>query len=510
MTNGAATPTRIRMLREIASGPLSATFLAERTRGAIADLVSVKVLRHRTKGDVDRLLKVRDASRELAAIAHPQIVCVEEVARVGELIALISPYVDGIDIQAWTEILRTKGLAVPTKARCEIVLGIASALDAALHTVPPGRSAALGRVHRDIRPSNVMVDREGTLRVLDFATGFTTLAGRGARSGALKMGIIKYMSPGRREGKRGGPSADVYSVGILALELFRGRSLRRLQSHNPAHDRYLSEVVARLVNLGLGSESDELVLRNILLRMVAFDPDARPDVREVVQTFAGLAERARGADLRRFALQNGAPHMPDPRPQPDPELTGVQVLLLDTGSTWDEVPVYDGAEIPDRLRLHAERNAALWEETPHGWKQTGDHADTLEAFFDAEGGPDDDGPLPGAPGFDIALDDPADEDTEPGRLLPEDLLATAPGPPPTLPPIPSPVAAQPEPPAPPEPQAIAPQATAARPTAPRVLPAAAPAPPRASLKWFVLGGVVLAGLVIASGVLVGVLIALAS
>ena len=66
MAHRPATPSRVRLLREIASGPMSSTFVAERDRGAEKDFVTIKVLRQRTRGDVDRLMKVRDGSRELA------------------------------------------------------------------------------------------------------------------------------------------------------------------------------------------------------------------------------------------------------------------------------------------------------------------------------------------------------------------------------------------------------------------------------------------------------------
>jgi len=505
------------LLREIASGPLSVTFIAGRQGGAKGDFVSVKVLRQRTKGDVDRLLRLRDATRELAALGHPRIVCVQDVARVGDLVALVSPYVDGIDLLDLAEILRAQSVVLPTRARCEIVLGIAEALDVAQHEIPPGGSAPLGRVHRDLRPSNVMIDRSGDLYVLDFGTGFTTLAGRAARAGALKKGIIKYMSPGRREGKRGGAPADVYSLGILATELFRGRWLRRLQSHNPAHYRYLAEVVARLVNLGLGSEQDELALRNVLLRMIAFDPDARPDAHEVAVTFQGLAERARGADLRRFVAQRGDTWTAVLDRTPETDLAGVPVHVLDTGTTWDDVPFYEG-EVPDKLRLKAERDGVLWEETPQGWTETGDHADTLEAFFDQDDG-DDDAAVPGSPDLDAD-----DEATEPGGYLPRDLLetaaASAPAAPaetaPTLPPQPAPepreAVTDPTLAAPrvDEPPPVAARADSSA-TTQRAVPAGdmtpAPPPARRPLPWVLIIGLLLFVLAVGGGLLVGVAIA---
>jgi len=397
VTTGPASEPRIRILREIATGPMSVLFVAEREVDGFIDLVAIKLLRQRTKGDVARLLALRDASRELAKLHHRHIVCVEELGYVGEFVALISPYIDGIDLLDWMEILREEGVAMPGRVKCEIIRSVAVALDAALNMRPRGTDAPLGRVHRDIRPTNVIISRDGELKVVDFGIGFTTLAGRIARGGALKKGIIKYISPRRREGKRGGPVADVYSLGITALELFRGRWLRRLQSHNPAHDRYLAEVVARLKNPGMGTEEDELVLRNLLLRMIAFDPDARPEASEVANTFRLLGDTARGPSLESFANAHALPWMEEVTRDPDPDFTGITVELLDTGMTDEHVPT--DMALPDKLKLKARRAGNLWEETNEGWRQTDWEVpeQIVDPFYDEEETQENDAALPGAP-----------------------------------------------------------------------------------------------------------------
>lgn len=417
---GRASKPRIQLLREVATGPASVVFAARREGGR--DLVAVKVLRQRTKGDVERLLDLRDASREVAALGHRGLVCTEDAATIGEFVGLVSPYVDGIDLLDWMEILREEGMALPGRVTCEIVRATASALDAALHRLPPGGDKPLGRVHRDIRPTNLMVDRDGELQVLDLGTGFTTLAGRSARAGALKKGIIKYMSPRRREGKRGGPAADVYSLGIVAIELFRGRWLRRLRSQNPAHDRHLAEVVARLRDLGMRSDADELALRNVLLRMVAWDQDARPGPAEVANTFRTLADRARGPSLEHFVHDHAVPWMEDLTAAPEADLEGIEVVLLEHGMTDDDLP--SAGSLPGTFRLRAHKaDTANWEETGEGWRQAEWELpdEIVDPFFDDDADTAD-APLPGTPPLaevagDFAVPDP-DEVTTASHHVP--------------------------------------------------------------------------------------------
>jgi serine/threonine-protein kinase len=338
---------RIVFLREVATGPMSAVFAAERRGKSGCRPIAVKVLQRRFPRDAEMLFAMRDRARALARLGHRNIACVEDIAATGEFLALVSPWIDGLDLVDWVEILREREIALPARVVCDVLRGAAAALDAARLHVPPSADGPLGMVHRDLKPTNLLIARDGTTKVRDFGTGFTSLAGRNARAEALKKGLVKYMSPLRRDGKRGGPPEDIYSLGILAVELFRDRWLRRLRSHNPDHDRHLAEVVATLGPLDLGTEADDRTLRNLLLRMVAFDPDARPEAGEIVHTFRTLGDRAPGPSAESFAIAELLPLLPPMQAATRLELGRRAITLLDRPADAPDVdPFRVQAEAP--------------------------------------------------------------------------------------------------------------------------------------------------------------------
>lgn len=351
------------LLREVASGPASVQLAALLRTHKGREPVALKLIVLRSPRSAENLLRLRDTSRALARLHHRHLVSPSELLQVGDELALLSPWVDGLDLAEWMDLLREQGLLFPARVVCEIVRSVSAGLEVAAHRVPWGQSEPLGLVHWDLKPTNVMVDRDGEVKVLDLGTGYTSLAGRVARTGALRMGLIKYVSPERREGKRGGPASDVYALGVITLEILRGRWLRRLHSRNPSHDRHLAEVVASMSEPGLRTATDDAALRNLLLRMLAWDPEARPPITEVAQTFRVLADRSRGPSLVSFAHDHLVPYLRHLPTEPDPELWQVEVRSV------EQLPPDLALLPPERTRFSQHRPQAEWVETDRGWEQ---------------------------------------------------------------------------------------------------------------------------------------------
>lgn len=354
-----SSPPRLRLLREDAAGPISAVFAAQIDTPVGTRRVAVKLLRELPEGGVEHLFDLRDRARRIGRLGHRHHACVTDLALVDVRLALVSPYIDGIDLLDWMDVLSETGRIIPRRVTCEILRCVAVALEVARSGMPGQAGLAPKLGHRDLKPTNVIISRDGEIKVTDFATGYTSLAGRSSRSGALKKGLVRYFSPERRDGRRVAEAADVYALGILALELFRGRWLRRLRSQNPAHDRHLSDVVARLEDLQMRSDSDERALRNLLLRMVAFDPDARPAVSEIASAFRDFTDRGQGPSLEAFAHAHAVPWLEDTPTEPDPRLADVSAVLLERGQPLPELggQGLSVVTLPDRYDLQLQRSS---------------------------------------------------------------------------------------------------------------------------------------------------------
>ncbi len=365
----------VRLLRKIATGPWSSVWVGDLSHAnadSARDLVAVKVFRTRTARDAETLFRLRDVGRDISTLRHPVLSPPLAVVDVSGRLGLVSEYVDGIDLFDLCEVLWETDTTLHTRVICGIVAAVAEALDAAQLRIPDGSDRPLGRSHRDLKPANVMIDRSGGVRLLDLGVGLTSMAGREARAESLKKGLTRYLSPGRREGKRGGSPSDIYALGIMGVELARGGWLKRLRLRNPDHDRHLAEVVARIKDLGFRTEGDELAWRNLFLRMVAHDPDGRPDAAEVASACRALQDSANGPDLPAFAVQHVAQWL-EPVPQsPDPDLDEFMAHILHTVDQAPDLPVEHDLPAPDDSH---------WIETADGWQtedqlmESGEHPD---------------------------------------------------------------------------------------------------------------------------------------
>ncbi|MBK8271195.1 MAG: protein kinase [Planctomycetes bacterium] len=219
-----------KLIHRLGDGGMGVVYLAQDT--ILGRRVALKILARHLIGSEQALARFRDEARSTAALKHPAIVPVFKMGRDGADHYLVSEYVEGRTLaDVISERKRMVGSAQSLDARdwhrraAEIVATIADALDCA-------HRAQI--VHRDVKPSNILIDREHGPRLTDF--GIAKHMVEGDRTQTSLVGSCHYMSPEQADiaGKRIDQRSDIFSLGVVLYELlvlqlpFNGSTLHQV------------------------------------------------------------------------------------------------------------------------------------------------------------------------------------------------------------------------------------------------------------------------------------------
>ncbi len=171
--------------------------------------VAVKILRDEFVGNTEFLRRFKNESKAIAVLSHPNIVRVYDVTFTSRVNSIIMEYIDGITLKDYIE----RQSVLTWKEAVHFTLQILRALQHAHDK---------GIVHRDIKPQNIMLLQNGTIKVTDFGIA------RFARSEVKTItdraiGSVHYISPEQAMGDNTDEKADIYSVGVMLFEMLTGR-----------------------------------------------------------------------------------------------------------------------------------------------------------------------------------------------------------------------------------------------------------------------------------------------
>ncbi|MGY1653662.1 serine/threonine-protein kinase [Geodermatophilus sp. SYSU D01119] len=223
--------------------------------------VAVKLLRGEYSGDATIRSRFRTEAQLAGRLAHRNIAALfdygEEVSDAGEVCAhLVMELVDGESLSA---LLAREG-RLPAGRVLDLVGQTAAGL---------GAAHAAGVVHRDVKPGNLLVGRDGVVRITDFGVAWS--AGSAPLTGTGQVvGTAHYLAPEQAAGGKAGPASDVYALGMVAWECLAGH--RAFEGDNPVQIalRQLREDPAPLPADVPGP------VRDLVARMLAKDPAGRP------------------------------------------------------------------------------------------------------------------------------------------------------------------------------------------------------------------------------------------
>ena len=211
---------RYELQQLIAAGGMGQVWRAVDT--ALLRPVAVKVLRSEYTGDATFVARFRAEAQHAALLTHRNIAALydygETSAADGELLAyLVMELVEG---ESLAQLLAREG-RLSADRTLEILRQAASGL-AAAH--------AAGLVHRDVKPGNVLVGSDGSVKLTDFGIACSAASAPLTQTGQV-LGTAHYISPEQAAGSRAGPASDVYALGMIGFECLAGH--RAFDGENP-------------------------------------------------------------------------------------------------------------------------------------------------------------------------------------------------------------------------------------------------------------------------------------
>jgi eukaryotic-like serine/threonine-protein kinase len=213
------------LVRRIAVGGMAEVYLARLNgpRGFEKPVVVKQILPQLAR-DPELLQMFIDEAAIAAKLSHPGIVQILDFGQQDGTFYLAMEYVDGLDLDELIRLARKANedkRAVPVAHAVQIVAMLAQAVQYA-HEAKDADGTPLEVIHRDISPQNVLLGRDGTVKLGDFGIARTSLRSNRTQTGVLR-GKIAYLAPERFAGERASRGVDVYAMGVVLFEAIAGR-----------------------------------------------------------------------------------------------------------------------------------------------------------------------------------------------------------------------------------------------------------------------------------------------
>ena len=197
---------RYEILERIGTGGMAIVYKAKCHR--LNRLVAIKILKSDLAQNEEFRRRFNAESQAVAQLSHPNIVSVYDVSRGGDMEYIVMELIDGITLKQYME----KRGQLNWRESLHFITQIMRALS---------HAHSRGIIHRDIKPQNIMVLRDGSVKATDFVIACLASASQTLTQEAL--GSVHYISPEQARGDRPAARSDIYSSGVVLYEMLTGR-----------------------------------------------------------------------------------------------------------------------------------------------------------------------------------------------------------------------------------------------------------------------------------------------
>ncbi|MDY5502490.1 MAG: Stk1 family PASTA domain-containing Ser/Thr kinase, partial [Gemmiger sp.] len=172
--------------------------------------IAVKVLKEEFLDNEELVRRFKNESKAISILSHPNIVKVYDVSVTDRLQYIVMEYVDGITLK---EYLKQRGGALTWKETVHFATQVLSALQ---------HAHSKGIIHRDVKPQNIMLLADGSIKMMDFGIArFSRAQSQTVSDKAI--GSVHYISPEQAKGDKTDARTDIYSVGVMLYEMLSGK-----------------------------------------------------------------------------------------------------------------------------------------------------------------------------------------------------------------------------------------------------------------------------------------------
>lgn len=233
---------RYEIIDRVGSGGMSDVYKAKDHK--LNRFVAVKVLKSEFSEDTGFVSKFKVEAQSAAGLTHPNIVNVYDVGEDNGIYYIVMELIEGITLKKYIE---KKGM-LPVKEAVSIAIQVAQGIEAAHNN---------HIIHRDIKPQNIMISREGKVKVTDF--GIARAASTHTINGNA-MGSVHYISPEQAKGGYIDEKSDIYSLGIALFEMVTGTvpfegdstvsvALQHINEEMPNPRQYVADLPVSVVKI---------------------------------------------------------------------------------------------------------------------------------------------------------------------------------------------------------------------------------------------------------------------
>lgn len=293
MSSAPAVLGKYQLVRKLASGGMAEVFLARAAgpMGFEKQVVVKRILPH--LADEQNFISMFLSEARLAAqLNHPNVVQVFDFGETDGSYFLVMEFIDGVNLRVLFRKAQEQSSPLPFTFVARIISQACEGLAYAHDFVDPADGQPMGLVHRDVSPDNVLIARNGSVRVVDFGIAKAANQTNLTKTGTVK-GKFSYMPPEQLTGQPLDRRADVFALGIVMYELLTGRK-------------------------PFDTSNEAFIVRAIMYEAFAPASQFRHDVPEALQRILdkALAKsreeryadcRELQSDLERFILQQGEP-----------------------------------------------------------------------------------------------------------------------------------------------------------------------------------------------------------